>query len=84
MDQWVGKSVNLLEGDDIVFISNNSWVNDNNDAETYEVFCSLIDDLSDALNCSGFEAEKQIFSIGGRQKGKWRKYLIENYKSKLN
>ena len=30
------------------------------------------------LNCTGFEAEKRIFSYG-RHKGQWRNYLIENY-----
>ena len=78
MDQWAGKSINLLAGNEIVKIRNNWVVNDNNDV-TYEIFCSYIDSLAKKLNCTGIEAEKRIFSVGGRNKGEWRKYLINNY-----
>lgn len=78
MDQWVGKSVNLLTGENIVKITNNNWVNDDNNSETYEIFCTHIDNLAKLLNCSGFEAEKRIFSVG-RGNGTWRNYLIQNY-----
>jgi hypothetical protein len=78
MDQWVGKSINLLTGQNVVNITSNSWVNDNNNADTYEVFCTYIDNLALLLNCTGYEAEKRIFSVG-RGQGDWRKYLIEHY-----
>ncbi|MFA6979954.1 MAG: hypothetical protein WC209_11610 [Ignavibacteriaceae bacterium] len=78
MDQWVSKSINLLTGEQIVNLTNNSWVNDNNDGNTYEIFCNHIDNLAQLLNCSGFEAEKRIFSVG-RGNGLWRNYLIQNY-----
>ncbi|WP_278035802.1 hypothetical protein [Flavobacterium nitratireducens] len=81
MDQWVAKSINLLAGYHIVDITNNNWVNDNNDSSTYETFCQHIDNLAEILECSGFEAEKRIFSVG-RKKGKWRNYLIQNYTTK--
>lgn len=80
MDQWVSKSINLLTGKNIVSISNKTWVNDKNDCNTYEEFCSRIDELALMLNCSGFEAEKRIFSLG-RGKGAWRNYLKANYHS---
>lgn len=80
MDQWVGKSINFLMGQNIVDITNNNWVNDNNNSVTYETFCSHIDHLAQLLNCSGFEAEKRIFSVG-RGKGVWRNYLIRNYRN---
>lgn len=78
MDQWVGKSINLLTGQNVVNITGNNWVNDNNNADTYEIFCTHIDNLAILLNCSGFEAEKRIFSVG-RGNGLWRNYLIQNY-----
>jgi hypothetical protein len=78
MDQWVAKSINLLTGVPIVNLTGNNWVNDNNDSNTYELFCQNIDNLAELLNCSGFEAEKQIFSVG-RGNGQWRNYLINNY-----
>jgi len=76
MDQWVSKSINLLTGQQIVNLTNNSWVNDNNTANTYEIFCQRIDELAILLDCNGFEAEKRIFSVG-RGNGLWRNYLIE-------
>jgi len=78
MDQWVGKSINLLTGKELVNITSGHWVNDRNSAETYDIFCDHIDQLAILLNCSGYEAEKRIFSIG-RGKGLWREYLKENY-----
>jgi len=75
----VGKSINLLTGQNVVNISSNNWVNDKNNSDTYELFCTHIDNLAQLLNCSGFEAEKRIFSVG-RGKGAWRNYLIRNYK----
>lgn len=78
MDQWVAKSINLLTGEPIVNLTGNNWVNDRNDSNTYELFCQHIDNLAELLNCSGFEAEKQIFSVG-RGNGQWRNYLINNY-----
>lgn len=79
MDQWVGKSINLLTEKNVVNFSGD-WVNDTNTAETYELFCTHIDNLATILNCSGYEAEKRLFSVGGKKKGQWRKYLIQNYK----
>ncbi len=78
MDQWVGKSINLITGENIVLLTSNSWVNDKNNSTTYETFCSKIDKLALLLNCEGIEAEKRIFSVGN-SKGLWRNYLIENY-----
>ena len=80
MDQWTSKSINLLVGKKIVQLNGYVWVNDYNDKYTYERFCGYIDELAVELNCTGFEAEKRIYSIG-RGKGKWRKYLKECYKN---
>ena len=78
LDQWVGKSINLLLGEPIIDITNIGWVNDNNTHKVYEAFCSEIDSLSRELKCDGFEVERRLFSIG-YGKGKWRNYLIKNY-----
>jgi hypothetical protein len=77
MDQWVGKSINLITGEKIVSLTSNSWVNDKNDSIAYELFCSKIDELAKKLKCDGIEAEKKIFSVGNG-KGEWRKYLIKS------
>lgn len=79
MDQWVSKSINLLINNrEFIHLTNNNWVNDNNTPEIYERFSQYVDELGQILNCSGFEAEKRIFSVG-RGQGQWRNYLIQNY-----
>ncbi len=78
MDQWVAKSINLLTDIEIVKLTGNNWVNDDNNSDDYEIFCSRIDSLAKILNCSGFEAEEKIFSVG-KGKGVWRNYLIKSY-----
>jgi hypothetical protein len=79
MDQWVAKSINLLTDQNLVNIYNNRVV-DNNNSDTYEQFCLHIDNLAQLLNCTGFEAEKRIFSVG-HGKGIWRNYLVQNYQN---
>ena len=61
MDQWLGLSINLLTGSDIVKLNEsityewkpptvipnfNSWVCDHNTADGFEKFCKAIEDLS--------------------------------------
>ena len=82
MDQWAGKSINLLLNRKIVGLTA-EWVSeDRNDVNTYKEFCTKIDELSKILECDGFEAEKRIFSVGNG-KGLWRNYLKENYKKNI-
>ncbi len=79
MDQWVGKSVNLLAGRPVVRFTGN-WVNDENSSQDYESFCVFIDLLGERLGCSGFDAERWLFSHGGHHPGAWRTYLRANYR----
>jgi hypothetical protein len=78
MDQWASKSINLLWGEEIVKLQNNVWVNDSNNEFVYETYCQKIDELAVLMGCSGFEAEKRIFSLG-YGKGEWRNYLKNHY-----
>lgn len=78
MDQWAGKSINLLQDRKIVGLRS-GWVSDDvNSVDSYKEFCLKIDELSKILKCDGFEAEKRIFSVGNGR-GEWRNYLKENY-----
>lgn len=79
LDQWTGKSINFLWGDPLVDISVPGWVTDNNDGQTYEHFCSRIEELAQALDCTPKLAEERIFSVGGKNAGQWRQYLKNNY-----
>lgn len=80
LDQWTGKSINLLWGDDLVHIvSQSGWVSDKNTPEVYEKFCQRIEQLADSLGVSPLQAEEKIFSKGGRRPGEWRRYLKKHY-----
>lgn len=79
LDQWTGKSTNLLWNDRFVEISKAGWVTDNNNAKTYEIFCLRIEHIAVALNCEPIDAEERIFSVGGRNRGVWRQYLMNHY-----
>ena len=79
MDQWVAKSINLIAEKNIVHINKSHWVTDENNSEAYESFCDEVDKIGAELNLSGYKAEEKLFSIGGKNKGAWRKYVIENY-----
>jgi len=83
MDQWTGKSINLLLGKNLVQLNNLGLVTDDNDEEIYDQFCQQIEKLSELLECSPIQTEERIFSEG-RGKGEWRNYLIENYTSVSN
>lgn len=79
MDQWVAKSINLIAEKNIVHINKSHWVTDENNGDAYETFCDEVDKIGAQLNLSGYKAEEKLFSIGGKNKGSWRKYVIENY-----
>lgn len=74
LDQWTAKSINLLCGQDIVLISNNT-VSNKNTVNNYNLFCDKIDELAMELNLSGGETEELIFSKGGKNRGKWREHV---------
>lgn len=74
LDQWTGKSINLLTGLPMVSLSD-GLVNDTNNSTTYEAFCCKVNLLGDLLGINGYTAEERIFSEG-RGRGEWRNYLI--------
>ena len=79
LDQWTGKSINLLWNEPLVQISNLGWVTDENTPQIYEEFCQRLEHLAEKLELEPLEAEERIFSIGGRNPGQWRQYLNHNY-----
>jgi hypothetical protein len=83
MDQWTGRSINLLLGRELVDLNKTvtgQSVSDKNSNETYDRFCKSIEALTDQVD--GVEdpkiMEEFIFSSGGRKKGLWRAYTIDN------
>jgi len=78
MDQWTAKSVNLLMNKNIVKLTRAGFVEPlKNDKNNYNVFCNVIDSLSDSLNIPGIDVEESLFSNGGKNKGEWRRVVIE-------
>lgn len=84
MDQWTSLSVNLLVESPSPLVALTSGqvrgvrydrVTDANSAETYERFCSAIDQLAQALGLSAEQVETRMFSQGGKRPGVWRRYV---------
>lgn len=87
MDQWTGRSVNFLFDEEIVNlnrIGSAAFVTDRNDEIVYEKFCDAIEALTQLVEFTSDPKilEEVLFSSGGRQKGKWRTYLIEQEKTR--
>ena len=93
MDQWAGCAINLLSGSQIALMNyTKSWVStpvgleqrsayivsDENTPENYELFCEKIDTLADGTGLTVDQIDTYLFSVGGREPGVWRKYVIEN------
>jgi hypothetical protein len=79
MDQWTSKSINLLFDNKTVFLYNNGNVTDKNTAEIYEDFCRKIEYLADLLKLNPIDLEENLFSNGGINKGKWRRFVVDNW-----
>lgn len=79
LDQWTAKSINLLWNESLVEVTRQGWVKDENTPIIYEEFCSRIEQIARVLEIKPLQAEELIFSVGGRNEGRWRKYLIDNY-----
>lgn len=86
MDQWTGRSINLLSNRQVVKLNWSSYlgrtsaqVSDQNTVTNYVEFCALIDELSTIVDGgkTGGEIEAALFSEG-RGKGKWRRYVKTN------
>lgn len=84
MDQWTSLSANLLVESQLPLVALTSGqvrgvrydrVADANSAETYERFCSVIDQLALALDVGAEQVEERMFSQGGKRAGAWRKYV---------
>lgn len=79
MDQWTARSANLLlNNPHFVKLTKLKSVADNNTDSDYENFCCFIEHLARRLNIEPEAAEIRIFSKGGRAKGEWRQYLLNN------
>jgi len=88
MDQWTAKSINILFENNNINLSSSGHVTDKNRANIYEDFCTKIEYLAKLFNLRPIDLEENLFSNGGVNKGKWRKFVVDNWsinsKSKQN
>lgn len=81
MDQWTGKSVNLLTGHHVVRMYGAAPAAANT-SENYEGFCRVVDWLATHTGCTGDELEQRLFSQNGqfrRPRGPWRAYVVKSW-----
>jgi len=77
LDQWIGKSMNLFLGYDLISFTGN-WVNDSNDGERYAIFCQYMMNYARQLNMDKHAFEQKMFCKGGRNPGPWRRIIKQN------
>jgi len=78
MDQWTGKSVDLLTGEWVVRMAGNA-VSNLNKAGNYQAFCEEIDSLAGLLGNTGEQIEERMFSKGGHHPAPWRAHVVANW-----
>lgn len=81
MDQWTGRSINLLLGDNIIDFKNTSEITDKNSGEDYEKFCATIEDLSSRVTLKSEQGgpskaeQVELCLYSGNKNDAWRRYL---------
>lgn len=93
MDQWLGCSINLLVGDEVVLMDcTHSWkrvkgvlelssdftVSKFNDGARYEQFCSCVEEVAAEIGKEPEMVELLLMSGGGKTKQAWRKHVIKH------
>lgn len=74
MDQWTGKSVNLLTGFQVVRMDGDA-VSPLNACGNYQAYCEEIDSMASLLKQKGADVEEMLMSQGGRKPQPWRAYV---------
>lgn len=81
MDQWTGKSINLLTGVPVVRMVRTEGAAPMpcNKAGNYQAYCEEVDALSEELGVTGEQAEEILMSKGGRKPWPWREHVRNNW-----
>lgn len=75
MDQWTAKSINLIEGRDVVLLDRTGLVPDRASDYNYEDFCQCIEKIGAEINQSPDKVEEMLMSRGGQKAEPWRQYV---------
>lgn len=78
MDQWTGKSINLLTGFKLVHLAGNAIRSDSKFGN-YQAYCEEVDAMAAILNVEGADLEEMLMSKGGRNPWPWRAHLKHHY-----
>lgn len=81
MDQWTGKSANLLHEGNVVVKMDGHRVSPRNNSTNYELFCRLCHNLASQLHADVDDIEMVMFGIGRKKRNpsRWRMYLERHY-----
>lgn len=79
MDQWTAKSINLIEGRDVVPLDRSGLVPDRASEYNYEDFCQCIEKIGVEINQSPDKVEEMLMSRGGQKAEPWRTYVKMHY-----
>lgn len=82
MDQWTGKSVNLLTGQNIVRMGGETCKETPapyNKCGNYQAFCEEIDFMAAERRMTGEQIEEALFSKDNGDPGPWRNYVKANW-----
>jgi len=78
MDQWTGKSINLLTNNSVVRMAGNAPSNLNN-VGNYQAYCEEVDAIATHLGVTGEQAEEMLMSKGGHHPWQWRHHVRNNW-----
>lgn len=81
MDQWTGKSINLLTGTQVVRMarSNEATPQPCNKAGNYQAYCEEVNAMAALLGVNGEQAEEMLMSKGRPHSWPWRDYVRVNW-----
>jgi hypothetical protein len=78
MDQWTGKSVDLLTGTKVVRMAGDA-VSSTNACGNYQAYCEEVDTMALLLGIAGEDVEEMLMSKGGRQPWAWRQHVRKHW-----
>lgn len=83
MDQWTGKSINLLTGIPVVRMTrrNDATPLPSNKAGNYQAYCEEVDIIAKRLGVKGEQAEEMLMSKGRPDPWPWRLHVRQYWES---
>lgn len=77
LDQWTGRSMNILCGHEVIPLDAAGTVSRRTTAEAYQEYCRLMCKLSEKLCIPPNRTEQLLLSEGGRNPKPWRQHVLQ-------